>query len=82
MAKISGPRPRTVEATIEAANDNDRGDHEEAEVVIEAKNLLLGLSIVREHFLKIVNVTSSLNVPRSTVKAMAVLGHELVDVDA
>ena len=56
--------------------------HEEAEVVIEAENLLLGLSIVRELFLKIVNVTSSLNVPRSTVKAVAVLGHELVDVDA
>lgn len=55
---------------------------EQSEVIVEAENFVLGISVVSKLTLEEVDIACTLDVPGSTVEAVPVLWHEFLNVDA
>ena len=53
---------------------------EESQVIVEAQELVLGLSVAYQHLLEDVDFTSADNVPGTTIETVTVFGEELVDI--
>ena len=54
--------------------------NKEAQVIIEGQQFLLASSIASQLTFKLINITAPLNAPGAAVIAMAILGHEGLDI--